>query len=690
MSSLFQTISGWFGLKRDRSVPDENPAYEAKHTGGLPAHDNWTTQEGGEDWKDLELVNLSGDSTARVPCTRGMLLTNTHITGKTGSGKSSSILPAIIRPLLADFWGMYVFVVKAEDINKWKEMAAEAGRSEDLIIVRPGPPEKEAQWRFNFLEYCSPWGRVSSITLVNLFKEIASAQAPGKFGGGGGDSMDFFQRKFEQLISACVDALLIFKGKVSLQEIDEIIKTAPRDEKQAKDQLEHCCKAIYLPIEIKLLKLLSNNDDIAQEIAIAENKDSKVILDRLISLSVPVDICVSIAAFLKTLADFNKDKKAERIKQLIKKKTIEFVEHERILEEEGYNLSSCLVYCLKANLAAKTTAQKADATRALDYFLRSFAPEAPKQRDGAIGIWDGLSAPLLRGEINQIFNTYTNFTPDDAWEKGKIIIMAIPSHEFLEAGVLVQVMWKYIVQRAIEKRTPSKLAEYPRPVLLVADEAQEVFSKNDCNFVRVCRSYRAGMLYLTQAIANYESKLGSQSRYVVETLLASFKQRFWGTSDCDVTNTFAQKSIGKGIQRLFNSSHNTSFSLQNLMTPTFSSSGGSGESVIDLIQTSEFVTLSTVCAETAYTAEFIYQRAGEKLPNGKSYMKVAFRGELSNKKYQDMPWEDDSGETPAPPPPDPDGRNKKSLPIAGEWQDKNLSERISTPFKNGRNEGNED
>lgn len=511
-----------------------------------------------------------------VDCYNGI-----HIFGSTGAGKSSSAGYLIATSLLRIGAGGLVLTVKAEEVGWWIYLASVTGRTKDLIILK-----ERGKAKFNFMDYAAPWGRAGSTTLVNLFKEIADAQ---KGANGRSANDEFFMNKFEQMLKSAIDALLIGKAKLGLRQIDEIIRTAPRST-QAVDA------------QVKL------QDEITK--AQAELPAKRQALDELLSEGA--------------------DEKAINALRLVVAKL-----ESRIKEAEAKK-SVCYAVLLNALEKAESSdnpAHKDDARSAFLYFMESFAQEPDKQRAGYIGMWEGMSNKLLTGEINQLFNTETTFDLSQTFTEGKIIICALPTHELGQTGVIAQVLMKYMFQRAVEHR--GKIKDDSRPVVLWADEAQEVFSRFDGQFQRTARGYRCITVYLSQTYSNYMEKLGGGegARAAIDVLLANLKNRFFGTNSNHETNQWAQREIGTGRQLLFSENSGTSWNpFGGQILPSFNQGSGQSETFSHIIQDSAFTTLAPV-TRPPHQPEFIVQRAGEPFSNGKTFMKTKFQGMQIPKDY---------------------------------------------------------
>ena len=72
-----------------------------------------------------------------------------------------------------------------------------------------------------------------------------------------------------------------------------------------------------------------------------------------------------------------------------------------------------------------------------------------------------------------------------SYMEGKIIIVDMPIMEWKAVGKLAQGLFKYMFQRAIERRS---MKAHSRPVFIWADEAQYFLNRNDMMFLTTARS----------------------------------------------------------------------------------------------------------------------------------------------------------------------------------------------------------
>jgi hypothetical protein len=119
------------------------------------------------------------------------------------------------------------------------------------------------------------------------------------------------------------------------------------------------------------------------------------------------------------------------------------------------------------------------------FFIESFIPLSSKTR----AILDlyvlNFLYRLLQEPFYSLFSKHaSNVTPDDCYTKGSIIILNLPVKRYNQVGRDIQIMIKYIFQRAMERRKPEKNM---RPVVLWADEAPTFTHEFDAEFMVTAR-----------------------------------------------------------------------------------------------------------------------------------------------------------------------------------------------------------
>jgi len=153
------------------------------------------------------------------------------------------------------------------------------------------------------------------------------------------------------------------------------------------------------------------------------------------------------------------------------------------------------------------------------FFTETYAELSEKTKSIIDFSFTGFLYRLLKEPIYSLFcNRPSTFTPDDCFN-GKIIIINLPVKLYYKVGRDIQIMFKYIWQRAMERRDVKKQG---RPVFLWADEAQNFLHEYDADYQATARSSRIATVYITQNIPNYYANMkGDVGEYKVKSFLGT-------------------------------------------------------------------------------------------------------------------------------------------------------------------------
>ena len=207
-----------------------------------------------------------------------------------------------------------------------------------------------------------------------------------------------------------------------------------------------------------------------------------------------------------------------------------------------------------AGRAGTTDGDREDLVAVRHYFEREWLPMADRQKSGVLMSITAVISPFQRGALRDLFTKATNVTPEDAFA-GKIIVVDLPVKAYHEAGRMAAVLWKYLFQRAAERRVSS---EHARPLFLFADEAQLFVTSADAIFQTTARASRVATVYLTQNLPNLYAELGGDGRGKarVDSLLGNLQTKVFHQNACPVTNQWTSETIARVLVRRSGSSTN--------------------------------------------------------------------------------------------------------------------------------------
>lgn len=282
---------------------------------------------------------------------------------------------------------------------------------------------------------------------------------------------------------------------------------------------------------------------------------------------------------------------------------------------------------------ARGSAWKIDCDEVCAYWQDHFPTLGEKTRGSVVAMFSTLAEALMRGKMRELFCGQTNLTPEDVIE-GKVVVVDLPVKEWSEVGRMAAVIWKYCLQKAVERRADNAAGQ-GRPLFLWADECQHFLSRYDSLFQATARSSRAASVYLTQNYPSLTAALGglAEGKAMTDSLLGSMATKIFHANSDRETNRLASELVGKSLQSLRNSGMGTNFSVGGGANVGSSGNMGRTEHMDLEIQPMEFSTLRKGGAENGHATEALVFQNGRLWGCGRrTWRKVAFRqrsGEIS-------------------------------------------------------------
>ena len=235
-----------------------------------------------------------------------------------------------------------------------------------------------------------------------------------------------------------------------------------------------------------------------------------------------------------------------------------------------------------------------------DFFLGNWLNLSEKTRSIVEQMFFGFGDRFMRDPLYTLFNTKTNITPEDTID-GKIIVVNLPYLIFEKTGKDGQILFKYVWQRAMQRR---QITEDSNPTFLWVDEAHYFLHDHDIDHQSTARSYRACTVYLTQNLPNYTLHAGGGEKgmYRFKALAGNLGTKFFHANSDVETNQYASSLIGKQLAWL----HNTGTSMgQNI-----GASEGSTQSLQNIIEPSDLAKQKTGGPINNFEVDVIIHRQG--------------------------------------------------------------------------------
>ncbi len=248
------------------------------------------------------------------------------------------------------------------------------------------------------------------------------------------------------------------------------------------------------------------------------------------------------------------------------------------------------------------------------FFVEHFRNLSEKTRSIIEFSFSGFLFRLLKEPVHSLFcNHVSTFSPEQCLE-GKIILLELPVKTFHKVGRDSQVLFKYIWQRAMEKRDVSVNG---RPVFLWADEAQHFLHEYDAEYQATARSSRIATVYITQNLNNLHANMGGiKSEYRVKSFLGTLGTKIFHANADIETNRYASELIGEAW---IEDESNTA-----TMAGNYSSSRTKSYKLERMVRPEEFATLKTGGPKNNHMVEAYIHRQGNPFFDGLPFKKVTF------------------------------------------------------------------
>jgi hypothetical protein len=186
--------------------------------------------------------------------------------------------------------------------------------------------------------------------------------------------------------------------------------------------------------------------------------------------------------------------------------------------------------------------------RVLDYWTVAYPRIAEQTRSGIVLGFTAMANALSGRGIHSLISSETTLTPEMILS-GKVVILDLSVKECGQGGSLIQAAWKFLFQRAIERRSDKGLAT-ARPVFLWEDEGHLFFSQHDIEFQPTARDCRAAHVIISQSLHNFY-QLGHDPHAVQGVFATMNTQVFHANGDLE-TNQWASEKLGTAIKTLVN------------------------------------------------------------------------------------------------------------------------------------------
>ncbi len=283
--------------------------------------------------------------------------------------------------------------------------------------------------------------------------------------------------------------------------------------------------------------------------------------------------------------------------------------------------SFCFHGLSAADAADKSPSQRADFELALSYFLFEWPGLSSKTRSVIQSTLTSVTDMLSRGAARDMLSSPTpNISPSDMYD-GAIVIADFPVLLYRDVGQLIQVILKFMWQRAHARRD---ITTNQRPTFIVADEAQMLLVDADQHFQAISRSTRTAVVYATQSHSGLLDAFGPHSEAMVHTLLANLQTKICHQQTDARTIQYYQELVGKLPISMMSGSRPLE---SDWMAPIFGqghgASAGLAQSMDFELQASDFNSLAKG-GPPFYRTEAIVYQGGRMFSDGRTWLRTSF------------------------------------------------------------------
>lgn len=161
---------------------------------------------------------------------------HTQIFGATGSGKTSGSGYQLAKAFLSAGFGGLVLSAKESEPGLWRELAAEFGREDDLIIV-----DAAGSVPFNFMNYelkrgGSGGGQPGNLADMLVEAERVSREQAVGTGALGGDNDKYFRDALARLLKHTILVAVLGEGTASIEALQRLIQDSPTSREEAQSE----------------------------------------------------------------------------------------------------------------------------------------------------------------------------------------------------------------------------------------------------------------------------------------------------------------------------------------------------------------------------------------------------------------------------------------------------------------------
>jgi hypothetical protein len=190
----------------------------------------------------------------------------------------------------------------------------------------------------------------------------------------------------------------------------------------------------------------------------------------------------------------------------------------------------------------------------LSFWMNEFSALDPKTKSNCTVSLTTTLDRFCHGFMQHIFCGETTFVPELCWH-GAIIMLDLPALTLNEDGIIAQILFKFIWQRAMlaRNRLPEAEAGNGRLCVLWVDEYQVFSNTYDPQFLSACRASNVATVLLSQSLPTlYASMPGENARDKVDHLVGMCATKIIHSTSCTITAKWVADMLGRRLHQRAN------------------------------------------------------------------------------------------------------------------------------------------
>ncbi len=418
--------------------------------------------------------------------------------------------------------------------------------------------EPGGRHHFNFLQYEATQASGEKAITANIVQVLKTVINAGEEKKGGVSDNAFWESALDMLIVSVIDLCQLAYGTLSVRTLYDVVRTIPRSREQ-------------------------------QAATAREDEQDTPFARAYLTAKAKVD--KQVAAWRQTL------------KQLP-------LEDYELLQVDNARYQQALEDALPDAQMLKFL---------YEFFLETLKTLSEKTRSTIDLMFTGFLFHLLREPVYSLLCHGVSTVTPEASLRGKIILLNLPVKHYQKVGQDCQVMFKYVWQRAMEKRDVNQNS---RPVFLWADEAQNFLHEHDADYQATARSSRIATVYISQNLPNYYACMGgAKADHRVKSFLGTLNTKIFHANADIETNQYASALIGDAIY--------VDKSQGETVGKDFSNSQNESLKLTRRVRPEEFAALKTGGTRNGGKVESYLLWQGSSLLPRQNFIKIAFRQKSS-------------------------------------------------------------